>query len=121
MPSLQREGLLPSCACILLYCPGKALTIIREPSSPVPDPQELALAALGWVLAEGGRADRFLALTGLTPDSLRAGLGSGEAGQRAVLAGVLDFLCAHEPDLVAAAQALDVPPQVLAAAREKLG
>jgi len=38
-----------------------------------------------------------------------------------VLAGVLDFLCAHEPDLVAAAQALDVPPQVLAAAREKLG
>jgi hypothetical protein len=24
------------------------------------------------------------------------------AGQRAVLAGVLDFLCAHEPDLVAA-------------------
>jgi hypothetical protein len=86
----------------------------------VPDPQELALAALGWVLAEGGRADRFLALTGLTPDSLRAGLGSGEAGQRAVLAGVLDFLCAYEPDLVAAAR-LDVPPQVLAAAREKLG
>lgn len=82
----------------------------------MPDPQGLALAALGWVLAEGGRADRFLALTGLTPDSLRAGLGSGE-----VLAGVLDFLCAYEPDLVAAAQALEVSPQVLAAAREKLG
>jgi hypothetical protein len=34
---------------------------------------------------------------------------------------VLDFLCAHEPDLVAAADALDVSPQELASAREGLG
>ena len=34
---------------------------------------------------------------------------------------VLDFLCAHEPDLVAAAEALGVAPGELAATRERLG
>jgi Protein of unknown function (DUF3572) len=34
---------------------------------------------------------------------------------------VIDFLCSHEPDLVAAAEALGVAPGDLAAARERLG
>jgi hypothetical protein len=34
---------------------------------------------------------------------------------------VLDFLCAHEPDLIAAAAALDVEPDELAAARDRCG
>jgi Protein of unknown function (DUF3572) len=76
----------------------------------------LALGALGWVLGDEGRAGRLLALTGLTPEDLRAGL-----GEPAVLGAVLEFLCAHEPDLVAAADALGVEPGELAAAREKLG
>jgi hypothetical protein len=46
---------------------------------------------------------------------LRAGLGDA-----AMLGAVLDFLCAHEPDLLAAAEALGVEPQALAAARERL-
>ena len=83
--------------------------------SPV-DPQALALAALGWVLADDARASRLLALTGLTPDDLRGGL--GDSG---TLGAVLDFLAAHEPDLVAAAEALGVEPQELAAARQRLG
>jgi hypothetical protein len=40
------------------------------------------------------------------------------AGQRAVLAGVLDFLCAHEPDLVAAPRRSTFPRKFWAA-REK--
>ncbi|XVN48473.1 DUF3572 family protein [Novosphingobium rhizosphaerae] len=80
----------------------------------------MALAALGWVLGDGQRAERFLALSGMTPETLRAGL-ADPAGQSAVLGGVLDFLMAYEPDLVAAADALDISPQALAAAREKLG
>ena len=36
------------------------------------DGETLALGALGWVLAEEARAERLLALTGLTPESLRA-------------------------------------------------
>ena len=79
------------------------------------DCEALALSALAWVLGDGDRAARLLALTGLTPEHLRGGL-----GDRAVLGAVLDFLCAHEPDLVAAADALGVSPQELAAARERL-
>jgi adenine/guanine phosphoribosyltransferase-like PRPP-binding protein len=33
---------------------------------------------------------------------------------------VLDFLCAHEPDLVAAAEALGLAPAAVTAARESL-
>ncbi len=80
--------------------------------TPAADPQALALAALGWLLADDDRAGRLLALTGMTPEDLRAGL-----DEPATLGAVLDFLCAHEPDLVAAADALGVPPAELAAAR----
>ena len=79
------------------------------------DPEALALAALGWTLADEARAQRLLALTGLSPDELRARL-----GERDLLAAVLAFLEAHEPDLVAAAEALGVPPAELVAARHRL-
>jgi len=68
------------------------------------------------VLGEQDRAERFLSLTGLTPEDLRASL-----GQPATLSAVLEFLCQHEPDLLGAADALDVSPQTLVAARERLG
>ncbi|WP_371514437.1 DUF3572 family protein [Novosphingobium sp. TH158] len=75
----------------------------------------LALGALGWVLSDENRAQRLLALTGLAPDDLRGGL-----GDPGMLGAVLDFLCAHEPDLVAASEALGVAPAQLAAAAERL-
>ena len=75
----------------------------------------MALGALGWVLGDGQRAERLLALTELTADELRAGL-----GDPALLGAVLDFLAAHEPDLVAAAEELGVKPAELMAARERL-
>ena len=98
----------------MLYDYGRSLTILRESKSPA-DPQALALAALGWVLSEETRAARLLALTGLTPEALREGL-----GDPAVLGAVLDFLCAHEPDLVGAAEALGVEPAELAGAAGRL-
>lgn len=73
------------------------------------------MSALGWILSDEARAERLLSLTGLTPDALRGGLGDAS-----VLGAVLDFLAGHEPDLVAAAEALDVAPQDLTAAAEKL-
>ena len=88
------------------------LTILRDPLSPAADPAALALSALSWLLSDDDRAGRFLGLTGLTPEALREGL-----GDPATLAAVLDFLCGHEADLVAAADALGVAPQALAAAR----
>jgi hypothetical protein len=75
----------------------------------------LALRALAWTLAEQTRAERMLALTGLTGDDLRA-----RAADPAVLAAVLGFLEAYEPDLVACAEALEVPPARLVLARERL-
>lgn len=79
------------------------------------DGEMLALGALGWVLADEARAERLLALTGLTPDGLRA-----RVQERDFLAAVLLFLENHEPDLVACAEALAVPPQQLVAARQGL-
>ncbi|GGY92963.1 DUF3572 domain-containing protein [Novosphingobium colocasiae] len=90
------------------------MTIPANPASPA-DPQALALSALGWIVADDDRAGRFLALTGLTPDLLRAGL-----GYRGTHVAVIDFLCAHEPDLVAAADSLGVKPEALAAAGKAL-
>ena len=79
------------------------------------DPEALALAALGWALADDARAGRLLALTGLSPDDLRARL-----GEPALLAAILGFLEAHEPDLLACAEALGVSPATLVEARRRL-
>ena len=97
-----------------LYAARKALTILRDRPSPI-EPETLALGALVWVLRDDDRAGRLLTLTGLTGDDLRERL-----GERPVLAAVLDYLCAYEPDLVAAAEHLGVAPQVLANAAAEL-
>ena len=68
----------------------------------------LALAALGWILQDGDRAERYLSLTGLDPDALRAGL-----DDPSVLGSALEFLANHEPDLIRAAEALAVTPEEL--------
>jgi hypothetical protein len=79
------------------------------------DPAALALAALGWIVSDSARADRLLSLTGLTPEDLRAGL-----ADPALLAAILRFLEAHEPDLLACAEAVDATPAELVDARRRL-
>lgn len=74
-----------------------------------------ALNALVWTLEDPARAKRLLDLTGLTPDALRAG-----AGDAHVLAALLDFLGAHEPDLIACAEAIGVSPGELIRVRDAL-
>jgi hypothetical protein len=82
-----------------------------------PDTNEdvLALQALAWTMEDPDRARRLLDLTGLDPSSLRA-----SAGDPAVLAAALGFLEANERDLVACADALEVRPEALVAARARL-
>lgn len=70
---------------------------------------------LCWILEDARRADRLLALTGLTPDDLRAGLDDSS-----VLSSVLDFVAGHEPDLLEAAEKLGFAPQELVAAARSL-
>jgi hypothetical protein len=88
--------------------------MLRDRTNP-PEPEALALSALGWILAEEARAQRLLALTGLTPDDLRRRL-----GEPSVLSAILGFLEAHEPDLLACAEALGQPAGALAEARRRL-
>ena len=88
---------------------------MQERKQFVADPVASALRALAWTLAEQARADRMLALTGLTGDDLRT-----RAAEPAVLAAVLGFLEAYEPDLIACAEALNMPPAALVHAREAL-
>ena len=77
--------------------------------------EALALRGLGWILADEPRAERLLGMTGLSPDGLRASL-----NERATLAAILSFLTAHEPDLVACADALDTGPADIAAAARRM-
>ncbi|WP_265569496.1 DUF3572 family protein [Sphingomicrobium nitratireducens] len=79
------------------------------------EPESLALRALAATLADERRAERLLTLTGLTPDELRA-----RAGEPSMLAACLAFLEAHEPDLLAVADAIGERPEALVAARETL-
>ena len=75
----------------------------------------IALSALVWTLSDDDRAMRLLALTGLTPDDLRA-----RAGEPGMLAATLCFLENHEPDLIACADALEIAPAELIAVRRRL-
>jgi hypothetical protein len=79
------------------------------------DAEALALAALAATLTDERRALRFLELTGLDADELRA-----RAGERALLAATLAFLEAHEPDLVEVAQVIGTTPELLVQARMRL-
>ena len=91
--------------------------MLRDYEKPPADtnPQVLALQALAWMLGDPARARRLLDITGLDSADLRA-----RAGDPAVLGAALAFLQAHQPDLVACAEALDVAPERLVAAQEAL-
>ena len=79
------------------------------------DPVALALAALAATLGSERRAQRFIDLTGIGTGELRA-----RAGDPVLLAALLRFLEAHEPDLVTVAEEIGVDPQVLVEARRAL-
>ena len=76
----------------------------------------LALQALGWLAGQPERMDRFLALTGLEADTLRAVAGSPDTARA-----VLDFLLADEDILLDFCEMAQIPPKSLPAYRDRLG
>jgi len=87
-----------------------------------PDPKErldaaaaIAIAALGFLASETDRLGRFLALTGIRPDSIREA-----AREPDFLLGVLDYLVADETLLLAFANQNEIDPEQVAWARDVL-
>ena len=83
--------------------------------APHNDAEALALAALAATLTDERRAERFLSLTGLSPDGIRSRI-----DDPALLAACIGFLEAHEPDLVAVAEAVGTKPEHLLRAKAEL-
>ena len=74
--------------------------------------EAIAIQAVAHIAADEDRLGRFLALTGLDPDGLRAA-----AREPAFLASVLEHLAGYEPDLLAFAAEAGIAPEKVAAAR----
>ena len=87
----------------------------RKPHGGEDGPEGLALAALAWMATDDERLFPFLEATGVTPDTLRA-----SAQDAGFLAGLLDHVMGDEATLMAAAEALAVPPERIAAAWRQL-
>lgn len=75
------------------------------------EPAELAVAILGWLANEPDMLSRFLALSGLGPQDLRAAM--DDSGFHA---GLLDFIMQHEPSLIAFSTASGYSPEQVSAA-----
>jgi len=85
------------------------------PNRPGYDAIAVALGALTATLSDERRARRFLDLTGIGTDELRE-----RAADPDLLAALLGFLEAHEPDLLAVAEQAGVSPEELVKARREL-
>jgi len=77
--------------------------------------EEIAIAALGFVAADPVLLPRFLSITGIEASEIRSA-----ARAPGFLAGVLQFIAAHEPTLLAFAQAAGRNPDSIAAALRAL-
>ena len=75
----------------------------------------IAIAALSFIAAQPEQLGRFLALSGIGPESIRTAARDPE-----FLVGVLDHLCGDETLLIAFAEQNDVDPQEVMRAREAL-
>jgi len=73
--------------------------------------EDIAIAALGFMAADTVLLPRFLSITGIEAADIR-----NAAREPGFLAGVLQFIAAHEPTLLAFAQATGRDPASVTAA-----
>lgn len=78
-------------------------------------PEELAIAALGYLASDPELLSRFLALTGITVTDIRQA-----AREPRFLAGVLQFYLAHEPTLMRFCEDRGIDPAAMQAAYRTL-
>ncbi|MCC2112036.1 MAG: DUF3572 domain-containing protein [Hyphomicrobiales bacterium] len=77
--------------------------------------EKVAISALSFLAADPENLSRFLAFSGIGPDTLREVANSPE-----FLAGVLDFLNSDESLLLACAESLGIGPERIVAAHRTL-
>ncbi|WP_274424185.1 DUF3572 domain-containing protein [Chelativorans sp. YIM 93263] len=77
--------------------------------------QEIAVQGLAFIASDPDLLPRFLALTGIEAQQIREA-----AQQSGFLAGVLQFILAHEPTLMAFSEAKNITPQDVSAAHQAL-
>ncbi len=85
-------------------------------STPPDSSQEIAITALTFLASDGERLEKFLSLTGLGPDNLRAA-----AADTGFLASVIGYLAADEPLLLAFASDAGLKPDDVVRAFHNLG
>jgi hypothetical protein len=87
----------------------------RMPASDAGSAEETAIAALGFVAADPTLLPRFLAMSGIEASQIRHA-----AREPGFLAGVLQFVNAHEPTLTAFCEASGRRPADVSAALRAL-
>jgi hypothetical protein len=80
-----------------------------------PQAEQIAVTALGLLASDPERLARFLALTGLGPETIR-----GAAASPGFLGAVLDYVAADEGLLMALVNEMDAKPEVIMQARDIL-
>jgi len=77
--------------------------------------EEIAVRALAYIAANEELLPRFLNISGIKASEIRQA-----ASTPGFLAGVLQFILAHEPTLIDFSQASEIPPQRVAVAARSL-
>ncbi|WP_244622665.1 DUF3572 domain-containing protein [Microvirga brassicacearum] len=77
--------------------------------------EALAVAAFSAIMGDEERMSRFMAVSGLRPDTIREAAGSPR-----FFAGILDYVVADEPLLIALASEMNVKPERLMGAHMAL-
>jgi len=80
-----------------------------------PEPEVIALKSLSFLAEDSERLGRFLALSGVSPQSLKT-----QASEPSFLAGVLDYVISDEKLLLAFAESAGLKPESVTTARRKL-
>jgi hypothetical protein len=77
--------------------------------------EAMALKAFAFLTADEERLERFLAISGLRPDTIREA-----AAAPGFFAGILDYVAADEPLLMALAKELSIKPERIMEAHRTL-
>lgn len=80
------------------------------------DAQVIALKALAFLVSDSDRIDRFVSVTGIAPESIRA-----RAAEVGFLGAVLEHFRSDQPLLLTFAESAGIDPETIDAAGIRLG